>query len=144
FYANTYATYTGLLATNSGANPTNTVLGSAVANFNNGNGAPGRFAVVETSAQLRANGQTGATGFWNNNGFFVSTWGTIDALILPGVGASKAAAIHEINEAMGAGGAGSMLGVPHCTFDVSTCLGGTDLYRYSANLTPSLSQAAYL
>src|SRR5262252_1826080 len=63
FHENTYAAYTSFLATNSAANPANTVLALAVANFSRGNGATGNVVgspVAETAPQLRANGQTGA------------------------------------------------------------------------------------
>jgi hypothetical protein len=157
FYGNTYAAYTGLLATNAAANPANTVLASAVANFSRGNGATGNLVgspVAETAPQLRANGQTGANGIYNNNGVFVGgQTGTIDAVVMLGVGVSLAAAVHEITEAMGGGGSGTTLGLRangnpfNCSFTgSSTCLGGTDLYRYSSALTPSfnVTQSAYL
>src|SRR5262249_23713686 len=129
---------------------------SAVANFANGNGATGNLVgspVVGTSAQLRANGRTGANGIYDSNGVFVGAGGTIDAVVMLGVGAPVSAAVHEINEVMGGGGAGSTLGLRtngapfDCSFTgSSTCLGGTDLYRYSSNLTPSfnVTQAAFL
>jgi hypothetical protein len=154
YYGNTYGAYTGLLAANSAAHLSNTVLASAVANFPNGNGATGNLVgshVVEASAQLRANGQTGDNGGFNSNGTFVGAAGTIDAVVMLGVGASVAAAVHEINEVMGGGGSGSMLATQFQTFCASAfgfpnCLGGTDLYRYSSNHTPSfdITQAAYL
>ena len=155
FYGNTYAGYTSLLATNSAANLANTVLASAVANFSFGNGATGNLVgspVVETSAALRANGRTGAIGIYDSNGVEVGR-GTIDAVVMLGVGADLAAAVHEINEVMGGGGAGSTLGLRSngapfdCSFTGSSrCLSGTDLYRYSSNRTPSFddTQAAYL
>jgi hypothetical protein len=150
YWGNSYATYTGLLTTNSGLNPTNAVLMSAVTHFPNGNGATGSttagLPVVETSAQLRANGQTGDSGYYNSNGTFVGPGGggTIDAVVMLGFGASVATAIHEINEVMGGGGGGSMLNRSALCNSFGTgftngCLGGTDLYRYSSNLTPSFT-----
>jgi hypothetical protein len=150
YYGNYYAAYTTLLSNNSAANPGNTVLKTAVANLAFGNGAAGTITaglpVVEDSAELRANGQGTATGGFTNNGT------TFDGVVLLGTTAAIAAAIHEIDEVMGGGGAGSMLGnqgtSAFCAnFNPSgKCLGGTDLYRYSANNTPSfnITQAAYL
>jgi hypothetical protein len=157
YYGNAYAAYTNRLTTNSAANPANTVLASAVANFTKGNGAAGTntagLPVVETSADLRANGRTTATALYDSNGNFVGSGGTIDGVVMLGIGASVATAVHEIDEVMGGGGPGSTLGagnpqVPfNCSFTGSTkCLGGTDLYRYSANNTPAYNstQPAYL
>jgi len=95
--------------------------------------------VAETSAAMRANGQSGDTGFFTNNGT------TFDGVVLLGTTADIASAVHEIDEVMGGGGAGSMLnnqGTSNfcANFNPSgSCLGGTDLYRYSSNGTPSFN-----
>jgi hypothetical protein len=144
---NNYAAYTGLLSANSVANPQNTVLATAVANFPNGNGAAGTatagYKVAETTAELRANGQATATAQYKNDGTYLGTagGGTIDAVVSVGTTAALSAVVHEINEVMGGGGGGSQLGPNNCTFAglTSPCLGGTDLYRYTANKTPSFS-----
>jgi hypothetical protein len=157
YWGNTYSSYTNRLATNSAANPANTVLASAVANFPKGNGALGTntagLPVVETSADLRANGRTGATGLYDSNGNFVGSGGIIDGVVLVGITAALSTVVHEIDEIMGGGGPGSTLGAGNpqvafnCSFTGSTkCLGGTDLYRYSSNDTPSYNstEPAYL
>jgi hypothetical protein len=132
-YSTSYANYTGLLQANSTANPTNTVLNTAVNHFANGNVGP---TVAETSDQLRANGAVGTNGAYDNNGNF-NTGGTIDAVVLLGTGgADISALVHEIDEVMGGGGAGS-----HFENGV---LGGTDLYRYTGVNTPNQTRAGYL
>jgi hypothetical protein len=135
-YTQSYANYTNALAANSAANLANTVLKSAVTNFPNGNGANGLTPVGETSGDLRANGQALATPLFSNTGVF-GPGRTIDAVVSVGTTASITAVVHEVDEVMGGGGAGSALGSPN--------LGGTDLYRYTGpGGSPSLNRGGCL
>lgn len=146
-----YGSYRNLLTTNSSANPANSILSTAVANLSSGNGSGVSGAnVVSTSANLRALGvsPTIANGQFDNHGNFVGSSGTYDSVItlnssLMNLSTNGAIAViqHEVDEVLGGGGAGSMIGLQstlQSTFGTGTYYGSTDLYRYS-QYTPSFT-----
>jgi hypothetical protein len=125
-----YTNWTQLLQTNALANPQNSTLATAVANFGFGNTGP---TVRATSADFRALGVS-VTGGFNSAGTFTGNGG-FDAIITlnPGLIANNQASVilHEINEVLGGGGPGSTIG------GNVNALGPLDLYRYSALHTKS-------
>jgi hypothetical protein len=168
-YSASYSNYTAALTTVSQAEPTNTVLSSAVANLSSGNQPGPGGSVLLTSADARvALGAAGATGCFNSAGTFVNTCGqAYDGVVTltnnPGIplnytttpvsGAYSAidAMEHEINEILGGGGQGSTLNqIVYCLANPSNadCVansnytndrGVLDLYRYSAPGVASFS-----
>ncbi len=145
---NSYSTYTTLLATNSTANPTNTVLSTAVANLSHGNDADGAKTVLSTTVNLRALGIP-TLGQFDASGNFTGTPAAnkFDGVILANPTYSTTISVfqHEIIEILGGGGQGSTVGDGS---PFSNSYGGLDLYRYSAVNTPSYttssSATAYL
>jgi autotransporter-associated beta strand protein len=154
FYFDTYATVTSELQANLSANPQNAVLATALNNLSNGNDANGARDIETTSAEFRlALGDNTATPCFDASGTFVSGCNSVfDGVItlsssqpidftrpVPAYDGTNLeydgvrVAEHEIDEVLGGGGSGSMLGSP----DQSTRYGVLDLYRYSAPGTPS-------
>ncbi|HEY4174037.1 MAG TPA: NF038122 family metalloprotease [Rhodopila sp.] len=168
-YIASYANYTAVLAAVSQAEPTNTVLSTAVANLSSGNQPGAGGSILLTSADARvALGATNATGCFNSSGTFVSGCGqaydgTVTLTDNPGIalnytktavaGAYSAidAIEHEINELLGGGGQGSTLNnIVFCLANPTNagCIangnyandrGVLDLYRYSAPGVASFS-----
>jgi hypothetical protein len=152
-----YSEYTTNLAAISAANPGNTVLATAVANISKGN--TGNY-VLATTALLRV-GQdytgSGTNPCFNSSGAFVTSAnvcdGTFDAVISIGTAVTNNAGPgqnsqavsemeHEIDEALGGGGAGSTIGenlsgdlCPHSVTCSLTAIGPTDFYRYASSTT---------
>jgi hypothetical protein len=130
------------------SNPANTTLATAVANLPNGNGGANPEPVFSTSAQLQALGQNVAGGFDSTGNFAVG--GTFNGVIILGTLASISAVFHEVDEILGGGGQGSLVGNQSaCSYaNSSSCYGALDLYRYSApgvgSFTTDPSATAYL
>lgn len=160
-----YGTYTGLLAAASAAQPTNTVLATAIANLGSGNqpGPGGSVQVTTADAQVVLG--SSVTGCYDANGNFVSACGqSYDGVVTLNTAlalnytttaeAGEYSAItgveHEIDEILGGGGQGSVLNEIPCGGSKTAYpdVGVLDLYRYSAPGTPSFSScdgtAAYL
>jgi outer membrane autotransporter protein len=154
FYFDTYATVTSELQANLSANPQNAVLATALNNLSSGNDANGARDIEATSAEFRlALGDNTATPCFDASGTFVSGCNSVfDGVItlsssqpidftrpVPAYDGTNLGydgvrvAEHEIDEVLGGGGSGSMLGSP----DQATRYGILDLYRYSAPGTPS-------
>jgi hypothetical protein len=164
-YGYSYSTYTGLLAVISAANPSNTVLASAVANLPSGNkpGPGGVMSVTTADAQVILG--FNVSGCYTVTGAFVNACGQkYDGVVTLNTSlplnytttavAGEFSAIsgmeHEINEMLGGGGQGSVLnGIP-CGGNKTDFpnVGVLDLYRYSAPGVPSFSScngtSAYL
>ena len=168
-YSANYANYTAALTAVSQAEPTNTVLSTAVANLSSGNRPGAGGSVLLTSADARvALGVTSATGCFNSGGTFVSSCGqAYDGVVTltdnpsvplnygktPVSGAYSAinAMEHEIDEILGGGGQGSTLNqIVFCLAnptntdcvangDYANDRGVLDLYRYSAPGVASFS-----
>lgn len=155
-YSFTYSAYTGRLAAVSAAEPTNTVLSTAIANLSSGNtpGPGGQVLVTTADAQVVLG--VPVTGCFSSTGTFVATCGQnyVGVVTLnTGLGLNfgttavggEYSAIggleHEINEMLGGGGQGSVLNQDTCPTSQNTDpdLGVLDLYRYSAPNTPSFS-----
>jgi len=146
FYDVSYAQYVNLLTADSTANPGNTVLATAIANLGSGNDANGTNDMAITGGQLTMLGITeagDATININSNQAF--------AFSRP-VGAGSYDAIggleHELDEVLGGGGAGSTLNsiAGSCVTAPAGFFcnkyGATDLYRYSADDTPSFTTSS--
>jgi len=130
YYAVNYSTYTAALKADSVANPINTVLATAVSNLGKGNDAGGTSQMALTSAQAR---MLGIAGISVDNSQIVLGSG------LSGTALTNAI-LHELDEVLGGGGAGSTLnGAQQGVSFFSNKYGATDLYRYSAANTPSWS-----
>jgi hypothetical protein len=164
-YSYTYGAYAGLLAGVSAAEPSNTVLATAIANLPSGN-KPGPGGTVQvTTADAQVVLGSSVSGCYTATGAFVSLCGqnydgvvTLNSSLPLNYGTAPASgkfsAIsgmeHEINEILGGGGQGSMLnGIP-CGGSKTSYpdVGVLDLYRYSSPGVPSFSScngtAAYL
>lgn len=162
FFSNTYTDYTNALKADAAANPTNTVLATAIANLPKGNNSGGGSAMVNTTGQLRSLGFTAPPCFSASGDFNCGAAGhPFDAIVTlsssqplvykgpisttpPPVQFDAVGAIeHELNEVLGGGGAGSTLNA----IAAGPCPGGffcdkfgsLDLYRYSAPNTPSFT-----
>jgi hypothetical protein len=133
----TYGQYTQALTADSVAHPGNTVLQTALANLPFGNNLPD---VGTTSADMRALG-------FNSPGLFS---GGVDGLVglnasimnfgdtaVPDLFAANSVIQHEIDEVLGVGGIGSLIGE-----GLPNTLGAEDLYRYSGFHAPTLSATA--
>jgi len=155
-YGYTYSAYTGRLAAVSAAEPTNTVLATAVANFASGNKPGPRGMVQVTTADAQVVLGEPVTGCFSSTGTFNHACGLpADGVVTlntglglnygtTGVGGEYSAIgglEHEINEILGGGGQGSVLNNDACptSQDVHPDIGVLDLYRYSAPGTPSFS-----
>jgi len=120
-FSTSYSNYVSIMQSFAAAHSSNTVLGSAVQNFSNGN----TFSnVVVSQANLHALGisvGSGLDGTIRLNPQFAMTTSVIQ---------------HEIDEVLGGGGFGSCLPIGRCT----TGFGGVlDLDRYSAFHTGSFN-----
>jgi hypothetical protein len=134
----TYSDYVDLITAASAANPSNTVLATAVANLPYGNtpATTGLPFVRTTSASGRALGDPTDVGAYGADGIFGH--GSFDGIVTldgyPGdlsyghVGPNQYSGIttifHEVDEILGVGGAGSSLGRS------APAMGQEDLYRY--------------
>ncbi len=155
-YGYTYSAYTGRLAAVSAAEPTNTVLATAVAHFASGN-KPGPGGTVQvTTADAQVVLGEPVTGCFSSTGTFNGACGQpADGVVTlntglglnygtTGVGGEYSAVgglEHEIDEILGGGGQGSVLNNDPCPTnkDAEPDIGVLDLYRYSAPGTPSFS-----
>jgi hypothetical protein len=151
-----YSSYTGLLAAASAAQPSNTVLATAIANLASGN-KPGPGGMVQvTAADAQVVLGSNVAGCFNSAGALVGGCGqTYDGVVTLNTGlslnytttpvAGQYSAIggeeHEINEILGGGGQGSELNNIPCGGGKTDYpdLGVLDLYRYSSPGTPSFS-----
>ncbi len=147
-----YSSYKSLLTAASSQDRYNTVLSTAVAHLSTGNDANGSANVEVTTADARvALGQNVGKCF-NSSGTFVNGCGqAYDGVVTLNTSqplnyttaavAGQYSAInvveHEVDEILGGGGQGSVLGSGS-----TTTVGVLDLYRYSAAGTPSLSTSA--
>jgi hypothetical protein len=155
-YGYTYSTYTSRLAAVSSAEPSNTVLATAITNLSKGNktGPGGHVQVTTADAQVVLGEPV--TGCFSSTGTFNSGCGLpADGVVTlnTGVGLNygtigvggEYSAIggleHEIDEILGGGGQGSVLNDDSCPTnqDADPDVGVLDLYRYSAPGTPSFS-----
>lgn len=168
-YSAGYANYTAALTAVSHAEPTNTVLSTAVANLSSGNQAGAGGSILLTSANARvALGAANASGCFNSSGTFVNGCGQVyDGVVtltdnpsiplnytttaVSGAYSAIDAMEHEINEILGGGGQGSTLNdIVFCLANPTnkTCVanngytndrGVLDLYRYAAPGVASFS-----
>ncbi|HEX4369050.1 MAG TPA: NF038122 family metalloprotease [Rhodopila sp.] len=171
-YTASYANYTAALASVSQAEPTNTILSTALANLSSGNQPGAGGSVLLTSADARvALGAANATGCFNSSGTFVSGCGqAYDGVVtltdnpnialnytktaVSGAYSAIDAMEHEINELLGGGGQGSTLNnIVFCLANPTNanCVangnyandrGVLDLYRYTAPGVASFSTSS--
>lgn len=142
-YSSPYAYYTGLLAADAANHPENMVLNTAVANFAYGNQAPN---ILFTSADYQALATPGV-----NEGGIVIGGNSYDGVVAldTGIGAYNFGSVvpsnqvsglnvlyHEVDEVLGAGGAGSWVGR---TNPGNAYMGAEDLYRYDGVHSPSFT-----
>ena len=143
-YSNSYAAWTAAQAANSAAHPNNTDEATAIANLGSGN-QPNN--IQEGSAGLRALGfstpdllNSGGT-IGSGSGYVYDGIITLNSNDLSGWGGGGSynpnrVIQHEVDEVLGAGGAGSQLN--NTTNNKTTAtIGPMDLFRYSAAATPS-------
>lgn len=137
-YTPTYAQYTHALSVDALAHPQNTVLQTAIANLAFGNDLPN---VGATSADMRALGLSASGVFAGGEDGLIGLNGSImnfgDSPVA-GLYAANATIQHEIDEVLGVGGAGSLIGDP----SFANTVGAEDLYRYTGAHAPTLSAAA--
>jgi hypothetical protein len=146
----TYSAYTNALKADFAANPSNTILGAAIANLSKGNNANGGLDMAITQAQTRMLGLGSASGF--DATVTLSTTLPLDYIrpIPPyngsNLGYDAIGVIeHELDEVLGGGGLGSTLNAvaSSCRTNPSGFLcdkyGSLDLYRYSAPNKPSFT-----
>ncbi|HEX3364233.1 NF038122 family metalloprotease [Phenylobacterium sp.] len=134
-YTPTYAQYTAALAADSVAHPGNTVLQTGVANLPFGNDLPD---VGATSADMRALGFSAPGIFSGGADGLVS----LDASIMnfgdtaiAGLYGANSVIQHEVDEVLGVGGPGSLIGQG----GFPNTVGAEDLYRYAGFHAPTLS-----
>ena len=152
-----YLDYRAALTRDSAANPGNTTLAVAVAHLGAGNSAQ---SVVITQSQgqmlsqygLSSSGTFGANIITLNSNAAYTFAGPVLACpgecrpavhgipVQPGTYDASALLFHEMNEILGGGGQGSTLNA--CLSGQCAALGSLDLYRYSADGTPSYSTSA--
>ena len=138
-----YAQYVALLTADMVANPGNTVLATAVANLGAGNDANGAKDLAVAGGDLTMLGITSAANAVIN----INSNQTFDFSrpVAPADFDAIGGLEHELDEVLGGGGAGSTLNsiagscanTPNGFF--CNKVGPTDLYRYSANNTPSFT-----
>lgn len=162
-YGKSYAIYAGkLLPDDLKANPQNKVLETAIPNLKWGNKPKQGKFVIETSADFRALGVTANVGLYGKNGVFGD--GDYDGVItlsdqmvksgkkmvgklaygktvLPEQYAANFVIQHEIDEVLGIGHQGSLVGDTEPKFEGS--IEGLDLYRYKAEHEPSFSTSRF-
>ena len=142
-YLFTSSSVQAALTSNSLTHPANTVLANALPNFTSGNTAP---LMKVNSADCRALGGNCAGTIAGQGS--VSQTG-LDAIITVGAGfyGSLSVIEHEIDEVLGIGGPGTILGGQQ-TFNGLAIISMLDPYRYSApgtaSLTLSTSATSYL
>jgi hypothetical protein len=158
-----YTSYTNALKADSTANPSNTVLSTAIANLSKGNGSSGASDVAATTGLLRTLGFTAppcfsATGDYNcgASGHPFDAILTLSANLpldytrpTPAFPPTEYDALgvieHGLDEVLGGGRLGSTLNgvLSFCSTDPSNfyCnkFGPLDLYRYSAPNAPSFT-----
>ncbi len=143
YYDESYASYVAQLTADSIAHPGNTVLSTALANLSKGNDANGAKDMALTGAQLSMLGIVEATGTTIN----INSTQTFD-FTRPVAGSDFdliGGLEHELNEFLGGGGGGSTLNEIQSSCPSAPSgffcnrVGSLDLYRYSANNTPSFT-----
>jgi hypothetical protein len=153
FFFNAYSDYTNALKADLAANPSNTVLTTAIANLSKGNDSDGSGDILATTGQLRSLGFDApscfdASGNFNCVGGPSNPFDAIVTLNTSGLDftGSKPSATdfdalgvveHQINEVLGGGGAGSNLnnivtGCPDPSNPFCGLFGPLDLYRYDS------------
>ncbi|MGH7041076.1 MAG: NF038122 family metalloprotease [Acetobacteraceae bacterium] len=148
YYGVTYGAYVAGLSADAGANPQNTVLAMALANLAQGNDATGARNMAITGAQATMLGfgpetPADATININSNQNFAFS-GTASSSQYDLVGGLE----HEIDEVLGGGGGGSTLNSIAGSCATSPAgffcdkYGALDLYRYSADGTPSFTTSS--
>jgi hypothetical protein len=163
-YSVSYAGYQSLLQADSAANPTNTVLATAIAHLSQGNDANGAYGITGTSALFRVGlGQSWALPCFDSSGTGITACGgtstnpgIADGVVylstsypfyyspssyVAGAYNARVTIEHELDEILGGGGQGSVLndiqrGATVC------CYGPLDLYRYSAPGVPSFTTSS--
>ncbi len=142
-YVSPYSTYTNSMSLNATLN-NNTIEQTAYNNIGYGNKAA---QVAFTSADGRALGCSSCTGVVTGEGS-VSSTSKFDGIITIGngyYGNGAQVVYHEIDEVLGIGGQGSMISSTNSTYPVTingqTAIGTMDLFRYSAQHTPSLTNS---
>jgi len=151
----TYNSYKNYLTAASAAQPSNTVLASAVANLSSGNNANGSKLVAVTSADAKLALGLSSTGCFDSTGSFVNGCGQTNFGVItlsttytlnfgttavPGLYSAINVMEHEIFEILGGGGQGTMLNAVAANFSpFNAAVGTLDFYRYSAPGTPSFT-----
>jgi hypothetical protein len=143
YYDVTYSNYVSLLKADSTANPSNTVLATALADLSKGNDSSGSkdLAVAGSQLTMLSGTSTPANAVINinsNQSFAFSH--PVSSSQFDAIGGIE----HELDEVLGGGGAGSTLNsVAGCSATPTgffcNKVGPTDLYRYSAASTPSFT-----
>jgi len=142
-YLYSYSAYTHALSADSAANPTNTVLSTAIAHLSQGNNASGSSDMVITGAL----GAILGLGPASDSDATININSIQDFAFGRPVSGSQYDLIggleHELDEVLGGGGAGSWLNYiqQNCHPGGAFCnlYGALDLYRYSAPGTPSFT-----
>jgi hypothetical protein len=131
-YATSYASYTQALRNDSLANPGNSTLATAVASLSRGNDAGGQTPIALTSSLVDALGlgnvSAGGTIYLNSSLLYFGS-GAVPSNRYSATGVIQ----HEIDEILGGGGAGTLLGTSY----QGSYYGPLDLYRYTATGAPS-------
>jgi hypothetical protein len=141
FYSESYSTYLNQLRADSAANPGNTVLATAITNLPDGNDANGSSLIALAAGQLTMLGVprsgNAVVNINSNQAFAFSR--PVSSNQFDAIGGIE----HELDEVLGGGGAGSTLN--NCITNPGFFCGKygpTDLYRYSAPLTPSFTTSS--
>lgn len=145
-----YASYVADLQADSTAHPSNTVLSTAIANLSKGNNSSGssNMAVSTALFALLTNGSAPTIGSGNAPVININSSVTNWSYTQPSTAGNfdlTGGLEHELDEVLGGGGAGSTLNSigGSCTTSPGGFFcnkyGPLDLYRYSANNTPSFS-----
>jgi hypothetical protein len=165
FFGKSYTSYTNALKADSTANPSNTVLSTAIANLSKGNDSSGASPIAATTGLLRMLGLTAPPCYSATGDFNCGAAGhPFDAIVtlsttqpldytrptpaFPPTEYDALGAIeHELDEVLGGGGPGSTLNeiLNNCSTNPSNFFcnkfGTLDLYRYSAPNAPSFTTA---
>jgi hypothetical protein len=163
FFGESYTSYTNALKADSTANPSNTVLSTAIANLSKGNDSSGASPIAATTGLLRMLGFTAPPCYSATGDFNCGAAGhPFDAIVtlsttqplhytrptpaFPPTEYDALGAIeHELDEVLGGGGPGSTLNeiLNNCSTNPSDFFcnkfGTLDLYRYSATNAPSFT-----
>jgi hypothetical protein len=136
-YTTSYANHTQALKNNAAMHLGNTTLATAVANLPKGNDSGGRTPIALTSSLVDALGlgsvRAGGTVYFNSSLMYFGSGAVPSSLY-----SATAVIQHEIDEILGGGGAGTLLGTAY----QGSYYGPLDLYRYTATGAPSYTTSS--